>query len=207
MEAVAEANHTLFFNEGEGYRVRGGQLLAVWGATASARKQIDREGRPLTGNALLGLLASENEAFQLKEDYNAATPETSARFIPEIQESLALYDAFDGQCGNQFLADRNARAGKRYRALAELLADDRIWVNSASRVCTQMFAVEVAALAGKPGLAADCGGRTPNYDAANIHRSMLADGTPVSVDDGLHHDERQHSASVFPFLAPPDTQP
>jgi hypothetical protein len=24
------------------------------------------------------------------------------------------------------------------------------------------------------------------------------------VDDGLHHDERQHSATLFPFLAPTD---
>lgn len=183
---------------------KGGKLLAIWGATVGSQRQIDRAARPLTGNALLGLLSSEDVAFQLKEDYNAATPETAARFIPEMQKSLALYDAFDGQCGNQLLADPKAPPSKRYHALATLLADDRLWVNSASRVCTQMFAVELAALANQRSASADCGGRSPNYDAANVYRSMLADGTPVSVDDGLHHDERQHSASVFPFLAPPD---
>jgi hypothetical protein len=182
---------------------RGGKLLAVWGATASAERQIDRAARPLTGNALLGLLAPEDVGFQLKEEYNAATPATAARFIPEIQKGLALYDSLDGQCGNQLLANRKASAN-RYHALASLLADDRLWVNSGSRQCTQLFAVELAALTHQGGFSNDCGGRSPNYDAANIWRSLLVDGTSTSIDDGLHHDERQHSASVFPFLALPD---
>jgi hypothetical protein len=186
---------------------RGGKLLAVWGTTTSAERQIDRAGRPLTANALIGLQSPEDAAFQMKEDYNVATPATSARFVPEVQKGLALYDSFDGQCGNQLLASTKAPPSQRYRALATMLADDRIWINSASRVCTQFFAVELAALAGREALSEDCGGRTPNYDAANIYRSLLVDGTPVGVDDGLHHDERQHSASVFPFLAPPDAPP
>ncbi len=181
---------------------RGGKLLAVWGATVSPERQVDRAARPLTGNALLGLLGTEEAAFQMKEEYNAATPATSARFIPEIQKSLALYDALDGQCGNQLLANVKVSDAHRYRALATLLADDRIWINSASRVCTQLFAVELAALAGQRGWSQDCGGRSPNYDAANVYRSLLVNGTPLGVDDGLHHDEEQHSASVFPFLAP-----
>jgi hypothetical protein len=183
---------------------KGGKMLAVWGATSNADRQLDREGRPLTGNALLGLLAADEVSDQLKEEYNAATPATSARFIPEIQKALGLYDAFDGKCGNQLLADRQAPASMRYRALATVLADDRLWVNSASSVCTQLFAVELANLAGRSELSHDCGGRGPNYDAANTYRSLLVDGTSFSVDDGLHHDERQHSATVFPFLAPPE---
>jgi hypothetical protein len=179
-------------------------MLAVWGATATADRQLDREGRPLTGNALLGLLASDDVSDKLKEEYNAATPATSARFIAEIQKGLELYDGFDGQCGNQLLADRKAPASMRYRPLAALLADDRLWVNSASGVCTQLFAVELANLAGRSELSHDCGGRSPNYDAANTYRSLLVNGTNTGVDDGLHQDERQHSATVFPFLAPPE---
>jgi hypothetical protein len=183
---------------------RGGAMLAVWGATATSDRQIDRQGRPLTGNALLGTLADENVSNQFKEDYNAATPATSARFIPEIQKSLGLYDSFDGQCGNQLLVDARAQAAMRYRPLATLLADDRLWVNSASGVCTQLFAVELANLAGRRELIDDCGGRSPNYDAVNIYRSLLVDASNNSVDDGVHHDERVHSATVFPFLAAPD---
>jgi len=182
---------------------KGGRLLAVWGATVGPNRQIDREGRPLTGNALLGLLAPDTDSDRLKEDYNAATPDTSAQFIPEIQKALGLYDAFDGHCGNQLLADKKTETSMRYRAMATVLADDRIWVNSASGVCTQLFAVELASLTGRKDLRNDCGGRTPNYDAVNVYRSVLVDGTNTSVDDGVHSDEKVHSATEFPFLAAP----
>jgi len=185
---------------------QGGGMLAVWGATTTSDRQIDRQGRPLTGNALLGTLADEAVSNRLKEEYNAATPATSARFVPEIQKSLGLYDSFDGQCGNQLLAAVEAQPSMRYRPLATLLADDRLWVNSASGVCTQLFAVELANLAGRRELRDDCGGRSPNYDAVNIYRSLLVDASNDSVDDGVHHDERVHSATVFPFLAAPESQ-
>jgi hypothetical protein len=185
---------------------KGGKMLAVWGTTSAPDRQLDRAGRPLTGNALLGTVAPDDVSDRLKEQYNAATPATSAEFIPEIQKGLALYDGFDGQCGNQLLANREAAPSMRYRALATLLADDRLWVNSASRVCTQLFAVELADLGGQSALKNDCGGRTPNYNAVNVYRSLLVDGTTVSVDDGVDHDEREHSATVFPFLAAPDVK-
>jgi hypothetical protein len=90
--------------------------------------------------------------------------------------------------------------------MATLLADDRLWVNSASEVCTQLLAVELASMAGRRELTTDCGGRTPNYDAVNVYRSLLADGSNTSVDDGVHRDERVHSAVEFPFLAAPDAE-
>lgn len=182
----------------------GGRMLAVWAATSTKERQIDRAGRPLTGNALLGTIAAEEASNALKEQYNAATPATSTRFIPEIEKALGLYDAFDGTCGNSLLSGRGAASPGRYRALATLLADDRLWVNSASAVCTQLFAVERAHLAGARALASDCGGRTPLYDAVDTYRSLLVNGAAVGVDDGVARDEREHSSSVFPFLAAPD---
>ena len=121
----------------------GGSLLAVWGATVGKDRQIDRAGRPLTGNALLGLFGPEDAAFVLKDEYNAATPSSAARFIPEIEKGVAIYDSFDGRCGNSLLG---------YRAMATLLADDRLWVNSASGICTQLLAVELADVAGRKEL-------------------------------------------------------
>ncbi|NKJ19714.1 DUF4331 family protein [Dyella sp. SG609] len=185
---------------------KGGPLLAVWAATQGPTRQIDRAGRPLTGNALLGTLAPEEISDAFKETYNMATPADGAKFVDEIASNLGLYDGFDGKCGNQWLADGKAAPARRYHALAALLADDRLWVNSASATCTQFFAVERAALGGNRELAKDCGGRTPNYSASNVWRSMLVDGTPDSVSDGLTRDEREHSDSVFPFLAAPDAQ-
>lgn len=181
---------------------RGGKLLAVWGSTSVAGKQIDRAGRPLTGNALLGTLAADDSSDRLKEEYNAATPATSARFVAEIEKGLRLYDALDGQCGNQLLAGPTPTP-ERYRPLAELLADDRLWVNSESTLCTQLFAVELATVAGEIERVIDCGGRTPLYNAANVYRSLLVDGTTTSIDDGVDRDDHTPSETEFPFLVAP----
>jgi hypothetical protein len=187
---------------------RGGKMLAVWGTTSAGGRQIDRAARPLTGNALLGTLAADEISDRLKEEYNAATPSTSGRFVPEIEKALQLYDAIDAKCGNQLLARSGTPASERYLQLAELLADDRLWVNSASTLCTQLFAVELANLAGRNERVTDCGGRTPLYNAANVYRSLLVDGTTTSVDDGVDRDERRHSQTEFPFLvAPVGTEP
>lgn len=183
---------------------KGGAMLGVWAQTSSHDGPLDRMGRPLTGNALLGTLASALESDRLKEEYNHATPAAAARFVPEIEKNLGLYDGFDGKCGNQLLAGKIANAG-RYRQLATLLADDRLWVNSASKICTQFFAVELAQLTGQRALANDCGGRSPTYSAANVYRSLLANGKPAGIDDGLTRDEHDHSSSAFPFLAAPAT--
>jgi hypothetical protein len=183
---------------------KGGKFLAVWGTAATPERQVNRVGRPLMKNSLLGLFEPDEIGDNLKEAYDSATPATSARFIPEIQRALALYDALDGNCGNQLLANHAQAQAQRYQALATLLADDRLWVNSASKVCTQLFAVELAYAAGQTAFENDCGGRTPNYKAANIYRSLLVKGTTVGIDDGLDHDEREHSSTVFPFLAIPD---
>lgn len=181
---------------------RGGRFLAVWADTSGPSGRIDRMGRPLTGNALLGTLAPEAVSNALKERYNRGAPANAGDFAPEIEKTLGLYDGFDGQCGNALLADRSAGAS-RYLNLALLLADDRLWVNSAGRECTTLFAVELAALAGRAALRDDCGGRTPGYDAVDTYRSLLATGATTGITDGVDADDQRHSAEVFPFLAAP----
>lgn len=185
---------------------KGGPLLAVWATTSNAQRQIDRMGRPLTGNALLGTIAPAEISDDLKERYNAATPATSASFVGEIEKGLALYDGFDGVCGNGWLADTEAAANDRYRPLATLLADDRLWVDTRATQCEQFFAVERANLSGDTAAARDCGGRTPIEDAVDLYRSLLANGTTSGIDDGVDHDDHVHSTSVFPFLAAPDAE-
>jgi hypothetical protein len=182
-----------------------GPILGVWATTSSQVGQLDRVGRPLTGNALLGTLATAAESDKLKEDYNRATPATAARFVPEIEQNLGLYDGFDGKCGNQVLASKLRTTG-RYHELAVALADDRLWVNGATGVCKQFFAVELAALAGQTEFDNDCGGRTPTYSAANVYRALLANGTSTGIDDGLTRDKREQSSTVFPFLAAPEVE-
>jgi hypothetical protein len=182
---------------------RGGNLLAVWGTTANSHGQIDRMGRPLTGNALLAPLAPDDVSDALKEKYNRTTPATSGVFVDEIAKTLGLYDSFDGLCGNQLFANKTATGLDRYRSMAKILADDRLWVNADGRVCTQFFAVELDAVAGYTSLHHDCGGRTPTYDAVDVYRSLLATGETLGIDDGVDRDERDHSDTRFPFLAAP----
>ncbi|WP_309643693.1 DUF4331 family protein [Phenylobacterium sp.] len=183
----------------------GGEMLAVWAETADGDQRIDRMGRPLTGNALLATLDSAEVGNALKERYNRATPATSDAFVPEIEKSLGLYDGLDGRCGDQLLADLSGStpSTSRYLPMAILLADDRLWINSKASRCTQFFAVELAALAGRSDLRDDCGGRTPNDDAVDVYRSLLVSGAVSGVDDGVDRDDREHSTATFPFLAPP----
>jgi hypothetical protein len=179
-------------------------MLASWAVTATADRQLNRVGRPLTKNALLGLNAPDDVGNSLKEQWNAATPSTSAPFVAAIEKGLALYDGLDGVCGNQWLANHDAPPVTRYRALATLLADDRLWIDAASARCSQFFAAELASVLGDSALHQDCGGRTPNYNAANIWRSLLVTGGVRGIDDGLERDEHEPSSSEFPFLSAPD---
>jgi len=160
---------------------------------------IDRVGRPLTGNALIGLFDPDDVSDQRKEVYNRAAPVDWPQFTPDLERSLALYDGFDGTCGNQWLATRTV-APARYRALAKLLADDRLWIDSRSTVCTKFFALE---LAGPGGPSQGCGGRAPELDVVDIFRSLLVSGQPAGLEDGVAHDDRVSSATEFPFLAAP----
>jgi hypothetical protein len=204
---------------------KGGRLLAVWGAVHRAPRTqsltnskipgkgpaiptlgnpIERTARPLIKNALVGGPVDPDALrYRRREAYNRAQRIGWTQFAGDIERNLGLYDGFDGKCGNQWLADMKADPRLRYRKLATLLADDRVWINSASATCTQFLAVEFAALTTPGDLAGDCGGRTPNYDASNIFRSLLIDGTSTGGIDGLTRDEKTHSTIDFPFLAAP----
>jgi hypothetical protein len=184
---------------------RGGKLLAVWGTTSIAGKPLDRMALPFVKNTLLGVspFSTDDASGVRREEFSAALPTTSARFIPDLQKTLAFEDSLDGKCGNQLLAEPKESAA-RYMALAKVFADDRLWVNTASTVCTQFFAVELASLTDQKTLSTDCGGRSPTYETSNVWRSLLIAGTPSGITDGLHQDEHPPSATVFPFLAPPD---
>ncbi|HEV7606645.1 MAG TPA: DUF4331 family protein [Steroidobacteraceae bacterium] len=190
---------------------RGGPLLGVW-ATTSVRAAppnhplldagviIDRMGRALTGNALLGTFDTEEASDRRKQQYNQATRADWPAFAAHIATTLAIYDGFDGVCGNQWLAVQRAAPETRYVDLAKLLADDRLWVNSAAKTCKHYLAAELHH-AGATNR--DCGGRTPNHDAVDVFRSLLVVGRITGVPDGVAEDDRMHSPTLFPFLAAP----
>jgi hypothetical protein len=179
----------------------GGPLLGVWATTHRRPSQagalgppIDRIGRALTGNSLIETFGTTDAANARKEQYNRAGPAGWQDFARDLAINLANYDGFDGHCGNAW---RITAGPDAYLPLARLLADDRLWVNSRSKVCQQYLALELAA----DGATHDCGGRTPLYDV-DVFRSLLVTGQVTGVDDGVPRDDREPSASLFPFLAP-----
>jgi hypothetical protein len=162
-------------------------------------------GRPFVANTLLGTapFSSDDASGVARQEFNESLSSTSNRSFANLQRSLAFQDSLDGHCGNQLLAE-DKESSSRYHALAEMFADDRLWVNSAAKACSQFFAVELTNLAGKTALRSDCGGRKPTYDASNVWRSLVIAGTVSGITDGLQQDEHPPSDVLFPFLAPPD---
>lgn len=159
---------------------------------------IDRIGRPATGTALVAPLADPSahaDAVSLfKTNADGAGVVTNT---PVIAASLPLYDALDGTCGNQLLAQPMSNAPARYATLSALRADDRLWVDTASASCRRYLAVEL-------GVAGDCGGRAPDLDIIDAEYSYLALGQASGVTDGVDADpDGVPSRTAFPFLIAP----
>lgn len=98
---------------------RGGDQLAVWASThrlprgkqkVNARPKIgepvDRMGRALTANMLIGLFDSPETSNARKDEYNRAPQKKWPQFAKDFERTLALYDGYDCRCGNQWLAEK-----------------------------------------------------------------------------------------------------
>jgi hypothetical protein len=174
--------------------------------------QIDRMGRAGVNTALTNpffraSVSSEETMHEMVQDeYNgAANPaQWAGMFASEIATNLAILDSLDLNCGNQLLATQGAGqpAQGRYSALAGILADDQLYLNTASGTCAQYLAVEANAV----GIVNnDCGGRTPLEDTIDTTYSLLAAGVLSGVTDGVAKDaDGTASLTVFPFLDQPN---
>src|SRR4029450_7523901 len=134
---------------------------------------IDRMARAGVNTALTNpffresVPSEESRHETIVDDYNAANDPSQwvAEFSSLIASNLAILDGLDRVCGNQVLAGPTPVAG-RYKALADILADDPLYVNTASGTCLQYLAVEANAI----GIAnTDCGGRTPLENTIDIN--------------------------------------
>ena len=170
--------------------------------------QIDRMGRAGVNTALTNpffresVASEESQHERILDDYNAANDPSQwvVRFSSLIASNLAILDGLDGVCGNQVLAGPAPEAG-RYKALADILADDQLYVNTASGTCEQYLAVEAKAL----GITnTDCGGRTPLENTIDVTYSVVAVGALSGVTNGVTSDaDGTASLTVFPFLDRP----
>jgi hypothetical protein len=155
---------------------------------------IDRMGRPAINTALNHPFDDNAEAKEMaKHKWNTDEPEAWTSHQEEIEKNLAILDGIDTKCGSQLLAGPDAVKG-RYSALAGVLADDRLWVNTEGTSCGAYLGVETNAMG-------DCGGRTLKYDVIDASYTALA-GTASAVTDGVAV-PGDVNGEVFPYLAPP----
>ncbi|MEO8602787.1 MAG: DUF4331 family protein [bacterium] len=174
--------------------------------TAPARLlglQVERMGRAAINTAVVDpFFAAEDEHGAVQNEYNASADpaQWAALFAARMAGNLAILDSLDTVCGNQLLSGAQPVAG-RYDALAGVLADDRLYVNTASGACQQYLAVEGNAVGITNN---DCGGRTPLYDTVDVSYSVLAIGQLTGVGDGIAQDsDGTASLTTFPFLNDP----
>jgi hypothetical protein len=164
--------------------------------------QIDRMGRPAVNTALNKTFETDvnvkNAAKDLYNTVNTTDAAANAQFIPEFKANLAIYDSLDRVCGNQILASATLDAN-RYLTLATILADDRLYLNTAATTCTQYLAVEANAA----GIVAnsDCGGRSLGFDVIDTTYSVLAIGALSGVGDGVvASDVAANPSPTFPYV-------
>ena len=165
--------------------------------------QIDRAGRPAISTALQETFNGDMVARGAAKDaYNAdADPSMwGDSYTPGFMGSMAILDSLDTDCGNQLGADLDPNS--RYSALAALLADDVLHVNSASGTCGGVYlAVEANALNIIPN--DDCGGRTLAADVVDVSYSVLAAGDlTFSIGDAVDANDVAFNPD-FPYLADP----
>jgi hypothetical protein len=143
--------------------------------------QIDRMGRPGINTALIDLLASTGK----KDLYNRAIEPSgwAAAFQSEMQANLAALDTLDGVTGNAVLPAA---------ALAGVLVDDRLQINTSVAACDAYLAVEL-------GVATNCGGRT-------LPRDVIDDTLGAVVGPGVRDNVANDSTflTTFPFLGSPN---
>lgn len=172
---------------GSTHRASGGPLRGS--ATDGARNtsQIDRMGRPAVNTALIDPY-SLTAGPALKDVYNTTeNREDWSIFVPEIQANLEFFDALDGTIGNTAFPPA---------ALAPVVADDRLLVDTQFATCDNYLAVEVTLL----GLFLDqCGGRALPHDVIDDTFALVI-GSPVSDNVG---DDDNVYLDIFPFVGDP----
>lgn len=170
--------------------------------------QIDRMGRAAVNTALTDPFdtVQGQTPDAVKDQYNAASdPSTWATsFASKIAVNLAILDGLDRNCGNQQPLTASQPAGSnRYMPLANVLADDQLYVNANSGTCETYLAVEANATGLVPN--SDCGGRTPLENTIDETYSLLAAGALTGVTNGITRDnDGTASLTNFPFLASPN---
>lgn len=192
--------------------------------------QIDRMGRPAISTALnAAFFEQSSNKPAMKDAYNQASdPSTwattplrgSLTIAQEFARNLAVYDVLDkglvmnGGCGNQALFNGGgggAPMASSYAALAGVLADDQLYIDTSKTTCNNYLSLEVEVATGGVFAHTQCGGRTPTHDVIDVSYSVLAAGTAgfeipsfnPRIGDGVAA-HTNVSDTEFPFLGAPN---
>ncbi|NUP04562.1 MAG: hypothetical protein HOW73_00695 [Polyangiaceae bacterium] len=219
-------------NGGNGGEGGSGGAPFVIPAKPELGSQIDRMGRPAINTALTGAFAqfngigaptsvSDMERASYEDTYNQDSNEAewSGTYAGIFGLNLAVIDTLDTglnglpnqqACENQPVScgDISHSMDQCYATLASVLADDRLWLNTAGTNCSSSaptspiegyLAVEFAFLDfDNEG----CGGRRPIDDVIQTSYSVLTQGTPTGIDDNIPAPPGLHP-ETFPYLADP----
>lgn len=163
--------------------------------------QIDRQGRPAINTAANRTFTDNPLRNAAQDAWNAdANPaDWQTNHETNVRVSLAVLDSLDGTCGNQLAFNLDPGNGlDEYKALAAVLTNDWLTVNSAASTCTSYLGVEAEALL---SATADCGGRRPTDDVVETTYSAVAAGALTGVDDGITARASAATAQMnFPYL-------
>lgn len=199
-------------------------------AAPTLGNQIDRMARPAVNTALNAVLDADPLKTTKKDKYNQASNPSNWRttnldpatpstvVVAEFAKQIGFFDVLDqglatvsaNGCNNGalFMAPASPTS---YGALATVLADDELYLDTTKGVCNFYLSLEVE-VATSGGIAhTSCGGRTLTMDVVDISYSLLAAGTSgfdptmgflPKIGDGVdaHTDV---SNDNFPFLGAP----
>lgn len=180
-------------------------------APALGASELDRMGRAAVNTALNetfvktngGVGPTDDTMREASEDaYNASKDPTQwgPAYRTSAATQLAILDGLDGTCGNQALSCTDGKPNIMcYGALADILMNDRLWVQTTFDTCTSYLGVELKVL--NPAAPVDCGGRRPVDDVIATTYTVLT-GAPGGFDDGVTAPQGLHP-EAFPYFAPP----
>jgi len=189
---------------------------------------IDRMGRPAINTVLNSLFEPSATKKSAKRDaYNHAlepagwamttldaTAIPATKVLGEFSAYLGILDAVDrghpdvaqSGCGN-LPAYAAPASPTSYAGLAEILADDQLYIDTARSQCDRYLAVELNAALGIPYTS--CGGRTLTHDVIDTSYSLLfagAGGFTTAIAPRIGDGVGAHADVdnlMFPFLGAP----
>ncbi|MDX1459798.1 MAG: DUF4331 family protein [Xanthomonadales bacterium] len=171
---------------GSTHRSDGGPLKGSAENGASNTMQIDRMGRAAVNTALIDPYSLTTDPA-LKDVYNTSESRADwSAFVPEIQANLEFFDSLDGAMNTAIPP----------AALAPLLADDRLLVDTQFATCDSYLSVELTLLG---VFLNQCGGRALAHDVIDDTFALVI-GSPVS--DNVGNDDNA-DLNVFPFVGDP----